>query len=559
MKNLSLIFLIIICQFEINSQSVTRLLGCSQFDDTLRVFDTLTYAPLTAKQLTTTSGVITGVTGLSKNQSTGIYYLVFKMSGSRFLGTLNPNTGSVTTIGDLQDNFAGITFNGNNTLLGITGSGATVPNTIYRINTTNASKTSVTTGSGGSGGQSICYSPLNNKVYQWTGIPFDYYEHDTSFTTSSNITVLSSTEVFGSVYKTNGTFVLYDINGDFLSINPSGSISIDGSFLNAPQKGLAYITCPRLLSASALSVCALSQSTLTANQGGTSYQWYKNGSAITGATSYTYVTTGGGYFQCLIEDVCGQDTASTGLTIQTLPSPTVAITGNTVMCAGQSVTLTATSGGSSQWYKNGVAIPGATSNTYAATSSGVYNMIKTNLNGCSDSASTGKNVIMMSYPSLIIMASAFTVCPFQTFTLSASGAISYTWISPQNVYAMGSITQTISSTTNFTIIASNSGCTSDTIVKVSVSPCTGVTEPGQIHDPIEIFPNPASDHIIIEAAQLITAINLIDCSGISRLIKNNINSTTAEISLNFLPQSVYIAEILLENGSTVHKRVVLHR
>ncbi len=69
------------------------------------------------------------------------------------------------------------------------------------------------------------------------------------------------------------------------------------------------------------------------------------------------------------------------------PSP------STFYCIGDSVLLTGSSGGSSQWYLNGSPIPGANSNTYYASSPGVYNMTKTNLQGCSDSSAVGTTVV----------------------------------------------------------------------------------------------------------------------------------------------------------------------
>jgi hypothetical protein len=49
------------------------------------------------------------------------------------------------------------------------------------------------------------------------------------------------------------------------------------------------------------------------------------------------------------------------------PSPVVTITGPNAFCTGGTIVLTGSSGGSSQWYQDGVAIPLATSNTYTVS------------------------------------------------------------------------------------------------------------------------------------------------------------------------------------------------
>ena len=89
-------------------------------------------------------------------------------------------------------------------------------------------------------------------------------------------------------------------------------------------------------------------------------------------------------------------TATTTVVVNTLP--VVNVSGTSPICAGNTSLLNGTSGGTSQWYLNGVLIPGATSNTYSATLPGVYNMIKTNLNGCFDSAAVGFTLVVNPLP-----------------------------------------------------------------------------------------------------------------------------------------------------------------
>ena len=458
------------------AQSVTRLLAVSPFDDILRVLDTNTYVQLHTVTLTASSSV-NGCTGLARRNSTGIFYAVVNTNGSRYLATLNPITGSLTLVGNLGDNFAQITFNGNNTLLGVTGIGASTPSTVYRINVNNANKSMVQT-IPGLYGQVICYNPSNNKVYHWTGgYPNAMRRFDTTFTTSSTITVANNSgEVMGAVYKTGSKMISYDWDQNFLRRDTTGNNPTLAAFATQPLKGLAYITCSRTITASTATVCG-ANGTVTFTMSGTpgaQYQWFKNNQPLSGATSSTLAGIGGGYYKCLITDGCGIDSLAAGKNIVVGSVPVVSITGSgTSICPGQSVSLVGSSGGASQWYKNGVVISGANTNSYVVNTPGVYNMVKTNTNGCADSSATGYTVTLAPGPTVTIIPSSTVVCAGQSATLSAAGAATYFWstISPN-----ASIVVSPSTTTTYSVVGLNSSsCSAIASITLNVNPLPTLT------------------------------------------------------------------------------------
>lgn len=459
------IFLLLVClSYSLSAQTITRLLGVSPSDDQLKVFDTASYVVVTTRTITTSLGGVNGMNGLAKKPSTGVFYVVINVGGVRSLGTLNPITGSVTPVGSLGDNFSQITFNGNNTLLGITGTGASTASTVYRINTVNANRSFLQTVNG-IYGQVICYNPSDNRVYHWTGgSPYTYNSFDTSFIASTAITPsLNSNEVVGAVYKTANTFVIYDWNSDFLKVNSTGASSILASYSTAGIKGMAYITCSRSITASSPSICAAGGSVSFTMSGvaGATYQWFKNNVAVTGATSQTYAASTAGYFKCRINDGCGTDSLAAGITVSLAASPTVAISGPSVACAGQTIQLTGSTGGTSQWYKNGVLIVGATTTSYIVTSAGLYNMTKTNTNGCKDSAAVGKTVLVSNSP--VISVNSGSICTGQSFTIVPTGAATYT-------IQGGSAVVSPPSTTSYSVVGTSSaGCVSTVIVSSTVT------------------------------------------------------------------------------------------
>jgi hypothetical protein len=105
-----------------------------------------------------------------------------------------------------------------------------------------------------------------------------------------------------------------------------------------------------------------------------SYQWQKNGAAISGAASSSYTTPAttstdnGALFAVVVSNNVGKITSSSAtLTVNSAPSITTQPVSKTVM-AGQTATfaVTATGGAplSYQWGKNGTPISGATSASY---------------------------------------------------------------------------------------------------------------------------------------------------------------------------------------------------
>lgn len=137
---------------------------------------------------------------------------------------------------------------------------------------------------------------------------------------------------------------------------------------------------------------------LTATYSGSSVQWKKNGTNITGATTSTFSVANKGTYTCQTSSVCGTAT-STGIfiNVQNNPSVVVSAGGATSFCAGGSVTLTASAsaGVTYQWYKGVTALTGATTNTYVATVAGNYKCKVTKIvTGCYKNS----NAIIVTVP-----------------------------------------------------------------------------------------------------------------------------------------------------------------
>ncbi|MFC5271330.1 T9SS type A sorting domain-containing protein [Adhaeribacter terreus] len=123
--------------------------------------------------------------------------------------------------------------------------------------------------------------------------------------------------------------------------------------------------------------CAGDSLELTAGSGaGWNYQWSHNGIDIAGATVATFMAKQAGNYrvEVSVNGSCQQISAPTVLTALPKPVATITQTGNT---------LTASAGTAYQWYLNGAALPGATTQTYQPIAGGLYQVEVTD-SICSD-------------------------------------------------------------------------------------------------------------------------------------------------------------------------------
>jgi hypothetical protein len=182
--------------------------------------------------------------------------------------------------------------------------------------------------------------------------------------------------------------------------------------------------------------------------GGTSsysYQWYLNGTKVSGATNAKWTfspSSAGSYTVCVkVTDVVGVTATSNTATVTVKAALSVTISPTSVkMDVGQSVTFTSSiSGGTSpyyyQWYLNGVAQSGATgaSWTFTPSSTGSYTVyVKVTDGACMQATSNTATVTVNAALSVTISPTSvkMDVGQSQTFTSSVSGgtsSYSYQW------------------------------------------------------------------------------------------------------------------------------------
>ncbi|CCH56161.1 peptidase S8 and S53 subtilisin kexin sedolisin [Fibrisoma limi BUZ 3] len=126
-------------------------------------------------------------------------------------------------------------------------------------------------------------------------------------------------------------------------------------------------------------ICQGANVTLLANAGeGLSYQWLRDGRAISGATSNTLRATTSGSYAVQVTSTCLPVTSTAvAVSVRTPQTPTITVDG---------FTLVSNAPAGNQWFLDGVPIPGATSQTYVVVQTGRYS-VRGNVNGCGESLS----------------------------------------------------------------------------------------------------------------------------------------------------------------------------
>lgn len=186
-------------------------------------------------------------------------------------------------------------------------------------------------------------------------------------------------------------------------------------------------------------VCSGNSTTLTAN-GANTYTWtggVVNGVQFTPSATQIYTVSGTNVLGC---------TATNTTQVTVNASPTVAVNSGSI-CSGSSFTLSPT-GANTYTFSNGSSVVSPTvTSTYSVTGSGA--------NGCVSSVAVS-TVTVNSKP--VISVNSGSICAGNSFTLSPTGANTYT-------YSSGSAVVTPTATTSYSVTGTSvAGCTSSVVV-----------------------------------------------------------------------------------------------
>jgi hypothetical protein len=370
-----------------------------------------------------------------------------------------------------------------------------------------------------------------------------------------NSTVISATSTFGNTYQwfMNGNIIPGATAATYLA-SQAGSYTVliqrDGctNTSNAIVTSVLPYINPVAVAIGNTQICNGDSVTLY-TQAGTnySYQWYRNGTIIAGATNAVYKAALPGAYAVAVSynGLCSQ--TSNAIQVNVAPAinanlaspytgPIVRFCPNTINkleVQVQAPNMTY------QWYYNGYTLPGAIGPSLYITQAGSYYVRLTNNIGCS----ANSIIANVSY-----FVPANPIITQNGLTLGTSAYATYQWYL-NGVAIPGATTQFISINEDGDYqveVKDANGC----YVK-SVPFKTPALSVGAVYSSvlINVYPNPFNEEIKIEASKKVR-VSIVDITG--KVVVPITSETT--IVTSQLASGLYFMRIYTEDGSLIETR-----
>ncbi|MES2679740.1 MAG: T9SS type A sorting domain-containing protein [Bacteroidota bacterium] len=282
------------------------------------------------------------------------------------------------------------------------------------------------------------------------------------------------------------------------------------------------------------------------NAGGTIYyNWLPGNLAgpivlVSPSVTTVYTVTGS-------NGMCGNQAQ---LTVSVTPTFTVGVvSGSTLLCFGQTTTLTASGANTYTFYPG--AMIGSTV-TVAPVQNTNYSV--TGSNGfCTKSSS---RLISVS-PDFILQLNVgdTLLCEGENLTMTASGAVNYTFY-PGGITVNPAIL-TPTATTEYTITGSNAdNCVHQATAILWITICEGVTHIENSGADINIYPVPASAEIMIVANRALLKIEVVNVIG-QVLYEQQQGGQKLQVDVASWPNGVYLLRVHFNNNKTATRKVIV--
>lgn len=335
--------------------------------------------------------------------------------------------------------------------------------------------------------RALCQGEIQNNMIGQLTLPqtslVAYYQFNQGIAFGSNLTTTLVTALAGPT----GTTQNMALTGTTSNWVVPGGVSSTSSVT-------AFAT-PTISIAGANSICSGSSTTFTAS-GVSTYSWASGPTTatfiVTPTVTATYSVVG------TATNGCVSNMATKSITVNA--TPTVAVNSGSI-CSGNTFTIIPS--GASTYTVQG----GSTAVTPTANTS--YSVIGTSAAGCVSSNTATSSVTVNTLPTVLATTNNTVICTGQTATLTASGAVSYSW----NTSATTNfIAVSPSVTTTYTVNGTGAnGCSKTTTITQNVSLCTGIASLTNSNASIHVYPNPSNGLFVIEltTASKVTVTNAL--------------------------------------------------
>lgn len=271
-----------------------------------------------------------------------------------------------------------------------------------------------------------------------------------------------------------------------LRVSQAGSYSVqvtgaNGCVAQSAALNLSTVPLPvsSVIPAGNLQRCTGDTLVLSGPSGSFSYQWLRNGTLISGATSQQLAVNQAGQYQLIITNSTGCSDTSAVSNLQILPLPTVGITSQQPLqaCLGDSVLLLINNrqaGSTYSWLRNGTPI-GFQGDSLMVHQTGVYSVQITDSFGCINRSNALQVFILPPPVAVLSNTGPLTLCEGSSSRISVQPVLgsSYQWY--KDGLALAGATQSFLDVNDAGVYAceliSSGGCTNRSAeIQVTVLP-----------------------------------------------------------------------------------------
>lgn len=368
------------------------------------------------------------------------------------------------------------------------------------------------------GGLGVCTHSTTVMIYAVPGVTLSLSPASPTVCAGSTLSVLAG-GAFSYTWQpgnTNGAILSSTpiANSQFTVIGTGPFNCKDTAYLNIstlPSPTLTINSLPNLF-------CQGDTGVLTAG-GANTFTWQPGnfmGSSysINPQTSTIYTLTG----------TNGTCTSSTSIGVSVTPSPTLTIISTpTTICAGNESTLSVFGASTYTWINTGQSFSVVAVNPTITT---LYTVVGTSL-GCS---STQTAQVFVYANSLQVMSDRSVICLGESATITANGALTYTWSTSQNG---AQIVVSPSVTTFFTLSSTDiNNCLNQSTISIQVSECVNIPE-SLTQLKISVFPNPADRDLAVDT----------ESDGIRIIFYNSLGQMVREVSILKAHETIDVSEL----------------
>jgi hypothetical protein len=235
-------------------------------------------------------------------------------------------------------------------------------------------------------------------------------------------------------------------------------------------------------------------------------------------------------------------------------NPVIRISGNDSICKGDSTTLTANGASTYVWFPGNIS---GSSITIAPLSTSTYSVVGTSSSGCSDTVSMTVTVNQSPFVALDLSAIDTQCVTINSVALSGGfplgGIFGGTATSGNNFHPSVAGPGTFGIT--YYYLDSNS-CVGKATDSIFVSPCVGISTPGDLTHSISIFPNPSNGNFTIKN-NFAPNFEIVIFNSLGQKIyrREKINEIAFDVDLNNQPNGIYLVQII-SDGKVYSQKIL---